>query len=108
MIIPNGHIKITSTTGGGILNGKPRRAVTTTSGAIDANIAESNRSHGEVAEQTVATKASYVVLIDPADAPTISDRDKVEIFDRRGVSLGTYDVQSARLLDFVDVIKISV
>lgn len=106
MIIPNGTIRITSTTGGGMLNGKPRRATATTGAPIAANISESSRSHGLVDEQTAATKAAYTVLVDPDDAPAVSDRDTVEIFDSRGVSLGSYEVQSARLLDFVDAIQI--
>lgn len=108
MIIPNGYIRITTTTGGGLQNGKPVRATTTTTDYLPANVNESRRSHGLVGEQTVATSAKYVVLIDPADAPDVSDRDKVEVFDSRKVSLGEFEVQSARLLDYVDVIKIEV
>lgn len=90
-----------------MLNGKPQRATTTTSDPIPANISESRRQHGLVSEQTAATQAAYVVLVDPETAPAISDRDKVEIFDSRGISLGSFEVQSARLLDFVDAIKIT-
>ena len=54
------------------------------------------------------TPASYVVLVDPADAPNVNDRDKVEVFDSRKISLGEYEVQTARLLDFVDAIRIEV
>lgn len=107
MIIPNGTIKITTTSGGGMLNGKPQRSTTVTSDPIPANISESRRQHGLIAEQTAKTQAAYVVLVAPEDAPGISDHDKVEIFDSRGVSLGNFDVQSARLLDFVDAIKIT-
>lgn len=107
MVIPNGHIKIISTVGGGMLDGKPQRATTLVSGPIPANINESRRQHGLVAEQTAKTQAAYVVLTDPADAPDVCDRDKVEIFDSRGVSLGVYDVQSARFLDFVNAIRIT-
>ena len=108
MIIPNGYIRITTTTGGGLQNGKPVRATKTTSDFITANVNESRRSHGAVGEQTIATTASYVVLVDPADAPNVSDRDKVEVFDSRKISLGEYEVQTARLLDFVDAIRIEV
>lgn len=107
MIIPNGTIRITTTSGGGMLNGKPQRATTATSDPIPANISESRRQHGLVSEQTATTQAAYVVLVDPTDAPAVSDRDKVEIFDSRGVSLGSFEVQSARLLDYVDAIKIT-
>ena len=105
MIIPNGYIRITTTTGGGLQNGKPVRATKTTSDFITANVNESRRSHGAVGEQTTA---SYVVLVDPADAPNVNDRDKVEVFDSRKISLGEYEVQTARLLDFVDAIRIEV
>lgn len=108
MIIPNGYIRITTTTGGGMLNGKPVRATKTTSGYISANVAESRRSHGVVGEQTTATTSDYVVYVDPADAPNVSDRDKVEVFDSRKISLGEFEVQSAQLLDYVDAIKIVV
>lgn len=90
-----------------MLNGKPQRATSTTNDPISANISERRRQHGLVAEQTAKTQAAYVVLVDPMDAPDICDRDKVEIFDSRGVSLGVFAVQSARLLDFVDAIKIT-
>ena len=52
--------------------------------------------------------ARFVVLVDPADAPNVNDRDKVEVFDSRKISLGEYEVQTARLLDFVDAIRIEV
>lgn len=108
MIIPNGYIRITTTTGGGYQNGKPIRATKTTGDYISANVAESRRSHGAVGEQTTATTSAYVVLVDPADAPNVSDCNKVEVFDCRKVSLGEFDVQSAQLLPYVDVIKIVV
>ena len=108
MIIPNGYIRITTTTGGGMLNGKPVRATKTTSDYITANVNESRRSHGAVGEQTQATTSAYVVLVDPADAPNITDRDKVEVFDCRKISLGEFEVQSAQLLTYVDAIKIVV
>lgn len=108
MIIPNGYIRITTTTGGGLLNGKPVRATKTTSDYIDANVNESRRSHGEVGEQTHATTSTYIVLVDPAAAPTVCDRDKVEVFDCRKVSLGEFEVQSTQLLTYVDAIKIVV
>lgn len=108
MIIPNGYIRITTTTGGGLQNGKPVRATKTTSDYIVANVNESRRSHGAVGEQTTATTSAYVVLVDPADAPNVSDRDKVEVFDCRKISLGEFEVQSAQLLAYVDAIKIVV
>lgn len=108
MITPNGTIRITTSTGGGYVNGKPQRATTTTSEPIPANISESNRSHGSMGEQTTGTKASYTILVEPADAPTLNDHDKVELFDSRGISLGTFEVQSARLLDFVDTLRVIV
>lgn len=108
MIIPNGYIRITTTTGGGLVNGKPVRATMTTSDYISANVAESRRMHGLVGEQTVATTSAYVVLIDQADAPTVSDHDKVEVFDCRKISLGEFEVQSAQMLAYVDAIKIVV
>lgn len=108
MIIPNGYIRITTTSGGGLQNGKPIRATKTTSDYIAANVNESRRSHGTVGEQTTATISAYVILVDPADAPTVSDRDKVEVFDCRKISLGEFEVQSAQLLAYVDAIKIVV
>ena len=90
-----------------MLDGKPQRAQTLTGEPRPANINESRRQHGLVTEQTAKTQASYVVLVDPADAPGVCDRDKVEIFDSRGVSLGVYDIQSARYLDYVNAIRIT-
>lgn len=108
MIVNNGYIKITTTTGGGFLNGKPQRATTIVSDFIPANVNESKRTHGIVNEQTAQTQAAYTVLIEPQAAPNLSDRDRVEIFDSRKVSLGTFEVQTARLLDFVDALMIQV
>ncbi len=108
MIIPNGYIRITTTTGGGLQNGKPVRATKTTTDYISANVNESRRSHGVVGEQTAATTSAYIVLVDPADAPNVSDRDKVEVFDSRMISLGEFEIQSAQLLTYVDAIKIVV
>lgn len=108
MIIPNGYIRITTTTGGGLQNGKPVRATKTTSDFITANVNESRRSHGQVGEQTTATTSAYVVLIDPANAPNVCDRDMVEVFDCRKISLGEFEVQSAQMLAYVDAIKIVV
>lgn len=108
MIIPNGYIRIITTTGGGLQNGKPVKATKTTSDYIPANVNESRRSHGVVGEQTTATTSSYVVLVDPADAPNVSDHDKVEVFDSRKILLGEFEVQSAQLLTYVDAIKIVV
>lgn len=108
MIIPNGYIRITTTSGGGLLNGKPVRAFKTTGDFINANVNESRRSHGQVGEQTPATTSAYVVLVAAEDAPGLSDRDKVEVFDCRRVSLGEFEVQSAQMLDYVDAIKITV
>lgn len=108
MIIPNGYIRISTTTGGGFQNGKPVKATKTTSDYISANVAESRRSHGTVGEQTTATTSAYVVLVDSADAPNVSDHDKVEVFDCRKISLGEFEVQSAQMLAYVDAIKIVV
>ena len=108
MIIPNGYIRITTTTGGGFQNGKPVKATKTTGDYIAANVNESRRSHGTVGEQTTATTSAYVVLIDPADAPSVSDHDHVEVFDCRKISLGEFEVQSAQRLAYVDAIKIVV
>lgn len=90
-----------------MIDGKPQRATSAASDPIPANISESNRKHGMVSEQTALTQAAYRVLVDPEDAPGVTDRDKVEIFDSRGLSLGTYEIQSARLLDFVNAIQIT-
>lgn len=108
MIIQTGYIKITTASEGGLENGIPQRATTTTSDFISANINENRRSHGQIGDETEGTKASYTILIDPADAPEVSDRDKVEVFDMRQASLGTFDIQSARLLEYVEAIKILV
>ena len=108
MIISNGYIRIITTTGGGFKDGKPVKATKTTSDYIPSNVNESRRSHGVVGEQTTATTSSYVVLVDPADAPTVSDLDKVEVFDSRKIKLGEFEVQTARKLDFVDAIRIEV
>ncbi len=90
-----------------MIDGKPQRVTPTISDPIPANISESNRKHGMVSEQTALTQAAYRVLIEPEDAPDVSERDKVEILDSRGVSLGKYEIQSARLLDFVNAIQIT-
>lgn len=179
MIIPNGYIKIKTTTGGGFENGKPVKATTLSSDFIEANINESNRWHGQIGEETKGTKATYTILIDPytnediwtdidelmdtcyglgvwksslpwkglvkwvsgegnngisplsktqsltlqatggvmieppdtfrqAEDIAASDRDKVEVFDARRISLGTFEIQSARFLEFVQAIKIQV
>ncbi len=108
MIAPNGTITVITSSGGGYINGKPQRATAATSEPIPANIAESSRRHGGMGEQTTGTKASYTILVDAADAPTLTDRDKVELFDFRGLSLGKFEVQSAQLLNYVDAVKIIV
>lgn len=108
MIIPNGYIRITTATGGGFQNGKPVRATTATGDYIAANVAEERRAHGAIGEQTAATTAAYTVLVSPADALNVSDRDKAEVFDCRKVSLGVFAIQSAQLLPYVNAIKIIV
>lgn len=108
MIIPNGHIRIITKSGGGMQGGKPVAVKTVKSEPIAANITESSRQHVIVAEQTAATKSSYVVFIDPSDAPLVSEKDSVEIYDSRGVFLGSFEIQSAMLLEYVDTIKITV
>ena len=91
-----------------MLNGKPVRATKTTSDFIAANVNETQRSHGAVGEQTQATTSAYVVLVEPAEAPYITDHAKVEVFDCRKISLGEFEVQSAQMLAYVDAIKIVV
>lgn len=163
MIIPNGYIKIKTSTGGGFENGKPKKAIVLSSGFIEANINESSRSHGQLGDETTGTRATYTILIDPyrntdiwtnleeligtcyglgiwrstppwkglikwveeedeqyseiaetwaethpTDAIAVSDRDKVEVFDGRMALLGTFEIQSARFLEFTEVIKIQV
>lgn len=107
MIIPNGTIQITRALPGGFVNGKPQQSKTEVSGHVAANINENRRSWGIVAEQTANTTATYTILVEPSDAPGISDRDKVELFDSRGISLGQFEIASARLLDYVDAIQIT-
>lgn len=106
MTITNGYIRITRSAGG-FDAGRPRRGQALTSGFIPANVSENTRRHGTAGEQTVATAGAYCVLVEPTLAPDISDRDTIEVFDSRRVSLGSYPVQAARLLDFVDVIQIT-
>lgn len=107
MIIPNGTIQITKTLPGGFVNGKPQQSKTEVGDHIAANINENRRNWGIVAEQTASTTATYTILVEPSDAPDISDRDKVELFDSRGESLGRFGIASARLLDYVDAIQIT-
>ena len=57
---------------------------------------------------TSSPLTSTRVAVRPSDAPNVNDRDKVEVFDSRKISLGEYEVQTARLLDFVDAIRIEV
>ena len=169
MIIPNGYIKIRIATGGGFQNGIPQKATILLSDFIEANINESNRSHGQIGEETKGTKATYTILIDPywrediwsdlevltdscfslgiwksaypwkglirwvsgepanevaplnmarsitpnASQPgegelAVNDKDEVEVYDSRKMHLGTFDVQSARFLEYADVIRIQV
>ena len=108
MTIPNGFIKIISTSAGGFLNGIPQKAETTTSDFIEANVNEDSRAHGQLGDETTGTRSAYTIVIDPADDPAISDRDRVEVFDSRKISLVVFEIQSARLLDYVDAIRIKV
>lgn len=108
MIIPNGYIKIKTSTGGGFENGKPKKAIVLSSDFIEANINECSRSHRQLGDETTGTKASYTILIDSENECGISDRDMVEVFDGRMAPLGTFEIQSARFLEFTEVIKIQV
>lgn len=108
MLIPNGYVRIISISGGGFADGRPVRGTRTVGPFIDANINEKRRLHGPVGEQTQGTTSSYIVLINPADAPSLSERERLLLFDSRQSPLGEYAVMSARRLDFVDLIRIEV
>jgi len=104
MIIENGIIQVYSTTGGGMLNGKPQAVVETLGRPIPCNWRQLNHSNQGRSEDSAYTSAGFEVLI----APQPFNAERVLLTDTlMHRTIGQCMVQSIEPLGSTEAIKIT-
>lgn len=106
MIIENGTLQAISTTGGGMVAGRPAPVSETLGEPTPCNI-KTNTSdrHGRTVDG-VFQRTDYTVLIDTEAAPTFK-AERVVLTDNRGQRMGSFRVQDIQHLDYVGAIQIA-
>lgn len=107
MTATNGHITIITTQGGGLKNGIPQAVAEVESAPIPANINSTTHRHYDTGSEAWVTQQGYSILIDMTDAE-VTDLNKVALYNSRGQHIGTFEIQEAKLLDFVEAIQITI
>lgn len=106
LIIENGTLQAITTTGGGIVGGRPVATKEALGEPIACNIkTNTNDRHGRAVDG-VFQRTDYSVLIDSDAAPTFT-AERVVMTDNRGQRMGTFRVQDIQHLDYVGVIQIA-
>lgn len=107
MIIENGTLQTISTSGGGLLHGRPVAVTEAVGEPIPCNIkTNTNDRHGKAVDG-VFQRTDYVVLIDTLAVATFTAQ-RVVLTDNRGQKLGEFRVQDVQHLDCVGAIEIHV
>lgn len=106
MIIENGTLQTISTTGGGIVNGRPVAAQETLGEPIPCNIKTNTSDRHGRAVDGVFQRTDYTVLIDTEAAQTFT-AERVVLTDNRQQKIGEFRVQDIQHLDYVGAIQIA-
>jgi hypothetical protein len=107
MIIENGTIQTISTTGGGMLHGRPVEVQETRSEPMWCNIKTNTDDRKGRTVDSVFRRTEYEVLIDTAEVERFT-AERVVLTDNRGHELGEFRVQDVQHMDAVGAIKITV
>jgi hypothetical protein len=104
MLIPNGHIKVKTTSGGGTVNGIPQPVTVVIGSAIECQYRANSRDNFGYVQGSTFTKHDYDILIEK-QAFTLKP---IQLFDNGGVLIGEFQVKQIEELPHVDLIKLKV